>query len=74
MNPVSTARVDFRQARMHTGPTMTKKFIWGGLFLGSTVGGYLPSLWGGNMLSLSGILLSFIGGLVGIWLGYRLGR
>ncbi len=53
---------------------MTKKVIWGGLFLGSTVGGYLPSLWGGSMLSLSGILLSFIGGIFGIWLGYRLGR
>ena len=51
---------------------MLKKFIWGGFFLGSTVGWYLPSLWGGSMMS--GVLLSFLGGIAGIWLGYRLGH
>ena len=53
---------------------MTKKFIWGGFFVGSSVGGYLPSLWGGSALSMSGILLSFVGGVAGVWLGYRLAR
>ncbi len=56
------------------GSPMIKKFIWGGFFVGSAVGGYLPALWGGSTLSLSGVLLSFVGGIAGIWLGYRLGR
>jgi hypothetical protein len=53
---------------------VTKKLTWGGLFIGSTIGGYLPTLWGGDMLSGAGILLSFLGGIAGIWAGYRLGR
>jgi uncharacterized membrane protein YeaQ/YmgE (transglycosylase-associated protein family) len=52
---------------------MDKKLIWLGMFVGSVVGGYIPALWGDNMFSLSSILLSAVGGLVGIWLGYRMG-
>jgi hypothetical protein len=53
---------------------MTKKLIWVGLFIGSTLGGMLPALWGGDMLSISGILLSAVGGVIGIWAGYRIGE
>jgi hypothetical protein len=53
---------------------MTKKLIWAGLFIGSTLGGMLPSLWGGDMLSISGLLLSAVGGVIGIWAGYRIGQ
>ena len=53
---------------------MIKKFTWGGLFIGSTIGGYIPSLWGGEMLSISGVVFAFVGGIAGIWLGYRIGR
>jgi predicted MFS family arabinose efflux permease len=49
------------------------KLIWLGLFVGSTVGGLVPSLWGADMLSFSSVLLSGVGGVLGIWLGYRLG-
>jgi hypothetical protein len=50
---------------------MTKKFVWIGLFLGSTVGNLLPLLWGGDAISISGFVFSILGGIVGIWLGYR---
>ena len=53
---------------------MSKKFVWGGFFIGSTIGGYIPSLWGGEMLSITGLLLSFVGGVAGIVLGFRIGR
>jgi hypothetical protein len=53
---------------------MEKKFIYLGLFVGSAFGGYLPSLWGAGVLSMSGIFLSAGGGLAGIWLGYKLGK
>ncbi len=50
---------------------MTRSFIWLGLFVGTSVGGYLPLLWGGDVLSLSSIVLSGLGGIVGIYLGWR---
>jgi hypothetical protein len=37
-------------------------------------GGYLPAVWGGDLFSISSVMLSAVGGLVGIWLGYRLGE
>jgi hypothetical protein len=52
----------------------SRKLIWLGFFIGSTVGGMLPPLWGGDMLSTSGFLLSVVGGIVGIWAGYRVAR
>lgn len=51
-----------------------KKLIWGGFFIGSTIGGMLPTIWGDDMLSISGFLLSLLGGIVGIWAGYRVAK
>jgi hypothetical protein len=45
-----------------------------GLTVGSAVGGYLPALWGGGLISFSSVTLSAVGGVVGIWLGYRFGE
>ena len=53
---------------------MTKKLIWIGMFVGSTIGNMVPMLWGGDMMSVSGILFSLVGGLAGIWVGYRWGQ
>jgi hypothetical protein len=53
---------------------MTKKFVWIGLIVGSTVGNLIPTLWGGDAISLSGILFSLIGGIIGIWVGFRVGQ
>ena len=48
-----------------------KKLIMLGMVVGSIAGGYLPALFGydGLMVSLFG---SFICGIIGIWIGYRL--
>ena len=51
-----------------------KKLVWFGLFVGSTLGRLVPSLWGADLFSFSSIILSALGGLLGIYLGYRLGR
>jgi hypothetical protein len=53
---------------------MTKTFIWLGLFVGSTLGGCVPMLWGADMLSPAGILLSIVGAIAGILGGYKLGQ
>lgn len=49
-----------------------KSLIWIGVLVGTTVGGFVPSLWGAGMFSLSGVIFSAVGGFLGIWLGYKL--
>jgi uncharacterized membrane protein YeaQ/YmgE (transglycosylase-associated protein family) len=54
---------------------MFKSLIGFGFIVGSTVGGFVPSAWGdNNFFSMSGILLSVVGGVAGIWAGYRLSQ
>ncbi|MBC7972511.1 MAG: hypothetical protein H7Z11_20695 [Verrucomicrobia bacterium] len=53
---------------------MNKLLIGIGMFVGSTIGSYVPVLWGCSMLSFISILFSFIGGIVGIWLGYQVSK
>ncbi len=51
-----------------------KRLIMMGMIIGSTIGSWLPTVWGAGWLSLSSVLGSVVGGLAGIWLGYRLSR
>jgi hypothetical protein len=51
-----------------------KKLVWIGLFIGSTIGGFVPSLWDSGMFSMAGVLGSAIGGLLGIYLGFKIGE
>jgi uncharacterized membrane protein YeaQ/YmgE (transglycosylase-associated protein family) len=39
---------------------------------GGTIGGFVPDLWGNSSLSLSSLLFSVLGGIVGVWVGARL--
>jgi len=52
----------------------TKKNIWLFVFIGSSVGAYLPVLWGGSIISYSSVFLSAAGGIAGIWLGLKIGN
>ena len=51
-----------------------KKLVWIGLFIGSTIGGFIPSLWDSSFVSMSGVIGSAIGGFLGIWAGWKLGE
>ncbi len=51
-----------------------KTLVWLGFGIGSTVGGYMPALWGGDVISFSGLFAGFIGGLVGIWGAYKINQ
>jgi hypothetical protein len=42
--------------------------------IGGAVGAYIPLLWGGSVFSFSSVIFSGLGGIGGIWLGYKLGR
>jgi predicted MFS family arabinose efflux permease len=46
--------------------------IWLGILIGSGIGGLVPELWGAGLISYSGVLLSGVGALVGLWAGYKL--
>ena len=50
----------------------SKSLIWLFLFIGSTIGGFLPTLWGASFLSFSSIILTAVGGILGIWVGFKL--
>ncbi len=52
----------------------TKTWVWIGMFAGSTIGSYIPALWGDSFLSFSSVLLSGIGALIGVWLGFKIGQ
>lgn len=51
-----------------------KTLVWLGFGVGSTVGSYVPTLWGGDLFSFSGLFCSFIGGIAGIWGAYKLSQ
>ncbi len=50
---------------------MNKGLITIGAFVGGIGGAYLPNLWGDtDLFSGWSILLSVVGGIIGIWIGY----
>jgi len=50
-----------------------KSLIWGGMIIGSAIGGFLPYLWSNyNPFSFSSVILTFVGGVLGIWAGLKL--
>jgi hypothetical protein len=48
--------------------------IWIGIVIGSTIGGLIPALWGGDLVSYSALLLSGAGAgaFAGLWVGYKM--
>jgi len=52
----------------------SKTMIMIGLVVGSSLGGYIPSLWGDGGLSMASVLFGAIGGFLGIWGGYKVSR
>ncbi len=40
---------------------------WFAILIGSTIGGFVPDLWGGEMLSYAGVVWSGIGAVAGLW-------
>ena len=53
----------------------TKTYIWLGIVIGGLIGGALGAMLDhGNALGLWSILLSGLGSIVGIFIGYRLGQ
>lgn len=51
-----------------------KTLVWGGILVGSTIGSYIPTLWGDDFFSIASILFSGAGAILGIWAGYQLSQ
>ena len=49
-----------------------KTIILIGMFIGSTAGSLLASVFGADYLSLTSALMSFVGGAVGIYVAYKI--
>lgn len=52
----------------------SNKLVWFLMFVGSAIGSYIPALWGDGMFSFSSIILSAVGGIFGIYVGFKIGR
>jgi hypothetical protein len=52
----------------------TKTMVWIGMFVGSTIGGFIPELWGAGLISVSSIFFSGVGAVAGIWIGFKLSQ
>ena len=50
---------------------MQKKFIMLGMVVGSFAGGYIPLIWGDSAFSMSSILFSVVGDIIGIWADFK---
>lgn len=50
----------------------TKQLVWIGMFVGGTIGGFVPLLWGGSAFSFSAILWNGIGAIAGIYAGFKI--
>lgn len=49
-----------------------KTLVFLAMTVGSIIGGYIPTLFGASFISLTSVLFSGIGGIFGIWIGYKL--
>lgn len=50
----------------------TKSFYYLVVLIGSTIGGFIPTLWGAGWFSFSSVLFSGLGGIVGIVIVYQM--
>lgn len=44
------------------------------MLVGGTAGGYIPMLWGDSLFSMSSVLLTAVGGFLGIYLAFKISQ
>ncbi|HWP61339.1 MAG TPA: hypothetical protein VN495_01935 [Candidatus Paceibacterota bacterium] len=50
----------------------SRPLIWIGMIVGSTIGSFIPDLWGAGIFSISSIILGGAGACAGMYLGFKL--
>ena len=51
-----------------------KTLIYIFMVVGSTIGGYIPMLWGDSLFSMTSIFLTALGGFSGIYIAFKLSQ
>ncbi len=64
----------FRQSLGGSRPVRAKTLIMILMSVGSILGSWLPALWGASWMSLTSVLLGGVGGVLGIWAGYKISK
>lgn len=54
------------------GDSVERKLVMICMFIGTAIGGYIPTFFGADVFSFSSILGTVIGGFLGIWLANKL--
>lgn len=50
----------------------SKFLIFIGMIIGSLVGGYIPVIFGGDIISYTSVLTSAVGALIGIFIAFKI--
>jgi hypothetical protein len=50
----------------------SKTSVYIGMIVGSSIGSYIPLLWGASVFSFSSILLGSLGAIAGIYIGFKM--
>ncbi len=52
-----------------------RSIVWIGMIVGSTIGAYIPALWGDtNIFSFASLILGSVGAIAGIYIGFKISR
>ena len=49
-----------------------KSAVMFGMIIGSIAGGYVPALFGAGVFSFASVVGGMVGGLLGIWIAFRI--
>jgi hypothetical protein len=52
----------------------TKHFIWIATIICGYIGGFIPTLWGASGFSFSTIIGNTLGGILGVFIGFKLSQ
>jgi len=53
---------------------MNKSIIWIGVVVGSIIGSFIPLIWHASLFSFSSVIFSGLGGIAGIWAGWKINQ
>ena len=61
-----------QKVNAHAYNMNSKSLIWFFMAIGGAIGGYIPMLWGDSFFSFSSVLLTAVGSILGIYVGFKL--